>query len=187
MKAFALAALAALVAGCSQSDEGNKSTLKAGHRLAQIGPLSLEYDAKQLVIAEVSVPLPTDDKRQIRGMKLIAKAREESLEQPQCPDQPAQVCKAEAEGGLTLTMLNRPMAEIAGNRRTQPATLAGRQGVTWEGRFGGKPATFTLLPVDQQTLMIIRQTGGEGAPSAATLDALIAAIDFDPPPPAKGK
>ena len=187
MRLIAILAVGAMasLAACSGSDDAanNRSATKAGYRQAVIGPIGLEYETAKLVVATVSIDLPQDTERQIRGMKLISPAREAVLDQPQCPGQEANLCRAEAEGGLTLTMVNLPIAEFTGAiRNTRPATFAGREGVTWEGRFGGKPATYTLVPVEQQTLMAIRQTG-EGAPDAAAIDAVIASIKVNPPAP----
>ncbi len=186
MRWIAILAVAALAA-CSGGNEAanNQSATKEGYRQARIGNVALEYETAKLVVTSVTIPLPYDAEREIRGMKLIATAREAVLDQPNCPGQEASVCRAEAEGGLTLTILNQPFAEFsAAIRNTSPATFAGRQGITWTGRFGGKPATFTAIPVEQQTMMSIRQTEGEGAPDAASLDAVIASLNFNPPPPA---
>ena len=185
MRVIAILAAATLasLAACSGGEEAvnNQSATKAGYRQAVIGPIQLEYETAKLVVATVSIDLPQDRERQIRGMKLISPAREAVLDQPQCPGQQANLCRAEAEGGLTLTMVNLPIGEFTGAiRNTRPATFAGREGVTWEGRFGGKAATYTLVPVEQQTLMVIRQTG-EGAPDAAAIDAVIASMRFNQP------
>ncbi len=190
MRLFSILAIIALAAGCSQDDSaGNKSGLPPGHREAQIGPLGINYDSNRLAIAQVSVPLPYDAKRQVRGMKLISKAREEFVDEPRCPEKADDICRAESEGGLTLTVLNQPYADfISGIRRTSPANVAGREGVTWDGRFGDAAATFTAIPVEQQTLLMIRQTSGEGAPDAATLDAVLGTFRFGPrPEPEKGR
>ena len=70
---------------------------------------------------------------------------------------------ARREGGLTLTVLNAPFADFSAPiPNTRPVTIAGRQGVTWDGEFAETPATFSLIPVEHQTLMVIRQNGGEG-------------------------
>lgn len=182
MRALAIAALVAL-AGCSGGGEANNSAAtKAGFREATIGPIHLEYESAKLVISQVTIPLPYDAEREIRGVKLMSAAREAKLDQPDCPEQQASVCKPEAEAGLTITMVNQSLADFTGQvRNTRPATFAGRQGVTWEGRLGGKPATFTAVPVEQQTLMIIRQTTGDGAPDPASLDAVIASFTFAEP------
>ncbi len=193
MRLIAILAVAALAA-CSQGGNesaNNQSATKAGFRQAKIGTVGLEYETAKLVVTSVTIPLPYDAEREIRGMKLIATAREASLNQPNCPGQEASLCKAEAEGGLTLTVLNQPYTEFsAAIRNTSPATFAGRQGVTWTGRLGGKPATYTAIPVEEQTMMAIRQTEGDGAPDAAALDAVIASLVFNPPEPepaAEGK
>lgn len=188
MRLIAILAVAGLtvLGACSQGDESanNQSATKAGFRQAKIGTVDLEYETAKLAVTSVTIPLPYDAEREIRGMKLIGASRGAMLGQPQCPGQEENLCKAEAEGGLTLTVLNQPYAEfIAAIRNTSPATFAGRQGVTWTGRLGGKPATFTAIPVEQQTMMAIRQTEGEGAPDAAALDAVIASLVFNPPAP----
>jgi hypothetical protein len=184
MRGIAILAVAALAA-CSQGGDGaanNQAATKPGHRQARIGTVGIEYDATRLVIAPVTVQLPPDNEREVRGMKLIAKARESFVGTPQCPGRT--LCEAEAEGGMTLTVLNQPFPEFSAPiRRTSPVTVAGRQGVSWEGRFGGVAATYTLLPVEQQTLMMIRQASGDGAPDAAALDAVVASLSFDQPEP----
>ena len=187
MRLIAILAVGAMasLAACYGGEEAvnNQSATKAGYRQAVIGPIQLEYETAKLVVATVSINLPQDAERQIRGMKLISPARQDRLDKPQCPEQEAELCRAEAEGGLTLTMVNLPIGEFTGAiRNTRPATFAGREGVTWEGRLGGKPATYTLVPIEQQTLMVIRQTG-EGAPDPAALEAVIASIRVNPPAP----
>lgn len=186
---LAVTGLAALGA-CSGGEEAanNSSATKAGFRQARIGTVSLEYETAKLAVTSVTIPLPYDAEREIRGMKLIAAARAPAMDQPNCPDQEASLCKAEAEGGLTLTILNQPFAEFtAAIRNTSPASFAGRQGVTWTGRLGGKPAAYTAIPIEEQTMLAIRQTEGEGAPDAASLDAVIASLNFNPPPPEADK
>jgi hypothetical protein len=194
MRALSILVIAtALAAGCS-SDEGAEANeqaqaqAKAEAREARIGPVGMRYDSTRLAIASVQVPLPPEEKRQVKGMKLIAREREPLLDQGRCPEQAGNVCRPEAEGGLTLTVLNQSFAEFSAPiPRTRPATVAGVTGVAWDGKFGGTAATFTLLPAQQQTLMMIRQTGGEGAPDAALLDAVVATLTFTPPeePPAR--
>lgn len=186
MRLIAILAVAGLtgLGACSGSDDAanNQSATKAGFRQAKIGTVGLEYETAKLVVTSVTIPLPYDAEREIRGMKLIAAAREPMLDQPNCPDQEASICRAEAEGGLTMTVMNQPYAELSGMvRNTRPATFAGRQGVTWTGRLGGKPATYTAIPVEQQTMLAIRQTEGEGAPDPAAIDAVIASLVFNPP------
>lgn len=185
MKALFVLALAALAAGCSSgADEANnQNSMPAGFREAVIGPISFRYDSTKLSIETVNVPLPADAERQVNGVKLLSKARVESIDQATCTDLPNNMCTAEGEGGVTLSMLNAVYAEfVAPIRRTTPTTFAGRQGVTWDGRFGGRPATFTVIPVGQQSLMLIRQAGGEGAPDAATIDTVLGTLKFEEAP-----
>jgi len=187
MRALAFLAVVALVAGCSDeaSDAANnQAATKPGEREARIGPVGLHYDPTRLVITPVQIKLPPDQKREVRGMKLMNREREPLLRTAACPEQEGKVCMAEAEAGLTLTVLNQAFAEFSAPiPRTRPATVAGLQGVTWEGRFGGKAATYTLLPVEQQTLMMIRQTEGDGAPDPASLEAVVSSLKFGEPPP----
>ena len=192
MRTLSILVALALIAGCSESaaDEAanNQKQARPGTKAVRIGPVGLHYDSTRLFVTSVQIDLPPDNDRQVRGMKLIAKDRGPLLNQARCPGQEGNVCTGAAEGGLTLTVLNQPFAEFSAPiRNTRPATMAGKQGVTWQGRFGGTPATFTLLPVEQQTLMMIRQPEGEGAPKAATLDAVIGSLTFGEPPPTKAR
>jgi hypothetical protein len=191
MRALAILALVALAAGCSEdagSEANNQAAAIPGQREARIGPVGLHYDSTKLAITPVQIKLPPDEKREVRGMKLVSREREPLLMKASCGGQKGKVCMPEAEGGLTLTVLNQAFPELSGPiPRTRPVTVAGLQGVTWEGRFGGTPATFTLLPVEQQTLMMIRQADGEGGPDAATLDAVVSTFKFGEPEPEKGR
>jgi hypothetical protein len=189
MRASIVLALAALAAGCSGGADEAANNQNAGNpneREAQIGQVGLRYNTTRLAVAPVQIGLPPDEKRKVRGMKLISAQREPLLRTAACPEQEGKVCAPEAEGGLTLTVLNQSLPEFSAPiKGTKPATVAGLQGVTYEGKFGGTSATFTLLPLQQQTLMMIRQSGGEGAPDQATLDAVISTFKFGVPAPAE--
>ena len=192
MRALPILVAVALMAACSDQEAEKAANAQAqaaaGQKAVRIGPVGLHYDSTRLTVKAVEIGLPPDNSHQVRGMKLLARERAALVGTARCPGQAGNVCKAEAEGGLTLTMLNQPFAEFSAPiRNTRPATVAGKEGVTWQGRFSGTAATFTLLPVDQQTLMMIRQAEGEGAPDAATLDAVIGTLRFGEPMPQRGR
>ena len=100
MRAVSILGAVALIAGCS--DQGatgaanNQAQARPGEKEARIGSVALHYNSTRLVTAPVQVDLPPDNRRQVRGMKLIAKEREPFLHTARCPGQEGNICLAEA-------------------------------------------------------------------------------------------
>ncbi|WP_347303698.1 hypothetical protein V5740_03495 [Croceibacterium sp. TMG7-5b_MA50] len=139
---------------------------------ASVGPLEFDYDPEALTLIEMPVQFPIGPEQQAWGAKLLPAGRAEQLGQRKCVygDPPRRrTCNARDEGGLVLSLLERPIDDY--RRRFQqaglgtaivPARLDGVVGFAYYRDRLGRRSRYRFIPVGERTLMI----GEQELPSA---------------------
>jgi hypothetical protein len=144
-----------------------------------LGPLQIRYDAALLAPVPAKVALPPDWKREVDGLKLLARDRAALIGRAECmygqSDQ-ASRCNVQQEAGLSFAALDEDFAAFRGRLpadQLEPVTLAGAQGVSWQIGAEGEGAEYILLPVKRGAILIVRQFRISGNPDETALGAVL--------------
>lgn len=161
-----------------------------------LGPLRFDYDARELTLIEMPIAFPIGPQQQVWGAKLLPADRADRLGQRGCMygDPPRRrTCNARDEGGLVMTLLERPIADyrehfvLAGlGAQLTPAQLNGATGFAYNRDRLGSHALYRFIPVGERTLMLAEQelTGDDRVAQnaiAATIRSLARALPTDSP------
>ncbi|MBC7158476.1 MAG: hypothetical protein H5U21_00285 [Porphyrobacter sp.] len=150
---------------------------------ATIGPIRFEYDTAELTLAELPIDLPPDYATQAWAVKLIPVERAAQLGQVRCTygqPGPVRLCVAEAEPGLVMALLERPLGEYRddftqarlGDAIT-PTQLNGQTGFSFTAESNGTGIEYRYIPVEERTLLVARQFApGHPARSPAMEDVI---------------
>lgn len=134
---------------------------------ASLGPLSFDYDANALTLIEMPVLFPIGPEQQTWGAKLMPVERAQRLGQRGCiyghPPR-RRTCNARDEGGLVLSLLERPLADYREDFRQAgladalvPARLDGTAGFAYYRERLGHRSRYRFIPVGERTLMVGEQ------------------------------
>lgn len=137
-----------------------------------LGPVTYGFAPELLTRAEIQLPLPPAYTMSVWATKLIPISRAAALGEDSCrygQAEPLQTCTAEKEDGLTIALLERPLADYraafvrAGSGEAlQPATLAGSSGFAFLASTQDARATYGFYAVEDRTLLVARQSSGTG-------------------------
>lgn len=174
-----------------------EAPLSDSGRLASgtLGPVRFEYDATQLMLAEVLVELPPDYADQVWAAKLIPVARARLLGQDRCrygESGRTQTCNAESEAGLILALLERPLSDYRRafvRKRMEdalsPARVDGTHGFSFTAQAEGSGIEFRFLALEERTVLVARQFVVGQNEGAEAINEVIRSIEneFGPSPP----
>ena len=189
-----------LLAGCKVEAESEQTdashALSAerqpvpdGDRLSKgtLGPIRYGYDSSRLVLTEVTLRIPPDDREQSWALKLIPASRAALLGQRLCghddiADQP-QPCTAEQEAGLALAFLERPLSAYRAAfehrgfaDRLVPASLNGAQGFAFKADGTRSCVRYHFVGVSGRTLLMARHPAGLDMKEHEAIEAVISSI-----------
>jgi hypothetical protein len=156
---------------------------------ATLGPIRFEYDTAELTLAELPIDLPPDYATQAWAVKLIPVDRAAQLGQERCTygqPGPMRLCVAEAEPGLVMALLERPLAEYRddfsqarlGDEIT-PTQLDGQTGFSFTAEADGAGIEYRYIPVEDRTLLVARQFAPGHPARSPAMENVIRSIAAD--------
>lgn len=134
---------------------------------ASVGPLQFDYDSRTLTLIEMPVLFPIGPEQQTWGAKLVPAERAERLGEQGClyGDPPRRrTCNARDEGGLVVSLLERPIADYRADFHRAgladalvPDHLDGTPGFAYYRERLGRRSRYRFIPVGERTLMVGEQ------------------------------
>lgn len=133
--------------------------------VGSIGRVVYAFAPERLTRAEIRLDLPPGYDTAVWATKLIPAARAAMLGEEQCrygSSRLPQTCTAEAEDGLALALLDRPLADYrqkfgqAGlsEATLEPAALADARGFQFTAEDGGTVTTYGFYPAGERVLLV---------------------------------
>lgn len=188
------AALLIATAGCDEVDEPAgaprtdlSASIPAGSETmstAHLGAVTYRYDPAVLRAANVRIAIPPSEEALAYGTKLVP-SRSVVGDEALCPGDVTD-CPVELQPGVTLALLERPLAsyldalqdsEFAG--RIRPTVIDDSQGVSVKLEpEDGFEVTYRFARVRGRTLAIKIQRDGENAAEDAAMSGVIGSIDL---------
>lgn len=184
--------LVSLFAGCGgQGNEAGEPAASSHAGLASaasatLGPIRFEYDTAELILAELRIDLPPDYATQAWGVKLIPVERAAQLGQERCTygqPGPMRLCAAEAEPGLMMALLERPLGEYRDDFSQArlgdvitPTRLDGQTGFSFTAESDGAGIEYRYIPVEERTLLVARQFAPGHPARSPAMDDVIRSI-----------
>jgi len=165
--------LAACNNGGATADQGAEpahTDVTADHRgaptTATVGPVRYQFDATQLIMAEVLVQVPPGNGDRLWGAKLIPIARADVLGQELCEyTRPGRLetCETAKEAGLALMLLERPLdhyrqafVDRGLGDELIPAQLDDSRGFGFTAEREGSRIEYRFLPLEDRTMLLAR-------------------------------
>ena len=145
---------------------------------ATVGPVQYYYDTNALTKAEVLTKVPPGYGDEVWGAKLIPVSRTPLLGQDRChygQSGRTETCVAEKEAGLTISLLERPLAHYRQafvdeglDDELSPATFAGISGFGFGSEAEGSGTNYRFLALEDRTVLVARQfvTGSDESSEA---------------------
>lgn len=180
------ACLLLMLTGACGQPNGDGSPEPDRHPAADgfLGPVSYRYDPVLLTSANVRVPVPARESEEAYAVKLLPERGVQGSPEV-CPGR-EETCPVEVQPGLTLALLERPFARYEEALRASnlaeaivPTTIAGAEGIAVDaGTEGGLEVEYSLVPVDNRALLIMRQRDDQNPEEKQALDDVVASIDL---------
>ena len=139
-------------------------------RTARLGPVVYSFDDSRLVPTEVTLALPPAFDDTTFAAKLIPVDRAARLGSAQCrydADEEMDPCDAALESGVSLALLERPLAEYraafggAEIEALDDGLMDGSEGFSVEVTEGDRTAKYSFAGVGDRTLLVVEQSEGD--------------------------
>ena len=140
----------------------------------QLGPVRYGFAPQRLKRAEIELGLPPLFDESTWAMKFLPIDRAERLGRDECSygSEQAQTCTAEAERGLALALLERPIADYRRGflengipaRALHTDSLNGASGFCFTSNDRGSGNDWCYYSVAERTLLVARRYAARGAP-----------------------
>ncbi|KLE35207.1 hypothetical protein [Aurantiacibacter luteus] len=154
-------------------------------RTARLGPVLYSFDDSRLVPTEVKLAIPPTFDDTAFASKLIPVARADRLGAAQCrydeDDQP-DPCDAAQESGLSLALLERPLAEYRAAfargdiEPLDDAMMDGSEGFSVVVNEGAREAEYSFAGVGDRTLLVVQQSDDDDPALDEELARVLATI-----------
>ncbi len=157
-----------------------------------IGPVVYAFAPGRLTRAEIQLDLPPAYTTTVWATKMIPVARAALLGEDQCRygrSQVPQTCTAEAEDGLALALLDRPLADYrrqfvqAGlpELALKPAALADARGFEFTAENGGTVTSYGFYPAGERVLLVTLRGSANSVRNDPDIDRVLASLQLPAP------